>query len=317
MFVFIRLFLGSLLLACSLNATAAQPLLEVNETVNLLTAADSTLIPIDIRSPEAYAAGHLPGAISAPYSRWRGPANNPGQLLSSDAFAELIQELGLSPEQHLLVYATGEDETDFGAAARVYWTLKYLGFDQLSVLNGGYRYWQQEQQTQIDTAANRLPASQTGIQLRPQLAIATDELLDKITREQNNYLLLDSRPPAFFQGSMKAPTASVGGTIAGARNLPFQQWFIEGETRVRPAEEIRQLVAQQQLEADKELLSFCNTGHWAATNWFVLSELAGLDSVRLYPASMAEWTQHTHALPMDNTPSRWEQIVAKLQHLVD
>ncbi len=37
-------------------------------------------------------------------------------------------------------------------------------------------------------------------------------------------------------------------------------------------------------------VSFCNTGHWAATNWFALSEMAGVKGVRLYPESMVGWT---------------------------
>lgn len=293
----------------------ASPLLETHQAAQLL--AEQKLQALDIRSTEAYQQGHIPGAISAPYARWRGPANNPGQLLEAEEFQALIRELGLTPDQHLLVYATGEDDTDFGAAARVYWTLKYLGFTRLSVLNGGFAYWQQDQQNALEHDGNSLPASQTSIQLQPKLAVSTDELLDKITHQQAGYLLLDSRPAAFFEGTVKAPTASVGGTIAGSHNLPYQQWFIPGETRVRPAEEIRQLVSKQLLTNNKELLSFCNTGHWAATNWFVLSELAGLDDVRLYPASIAEWTQNMAALPMDNTPTRWQQIQTKFKQLTD
>ena len=310
MLSFTRILGFSLLLVCS--SLFAQPLLEVPQAASRL--ASSELQALDIRSPELYQQSHIPGAISAPYGRWRGPANNPGQLLSPHDFEQLIQELGLTPEQHILVYSTGEDETDFGAAARVYWSLKYLGFENLSVLNGGFKYWQQENPVEHD--AQQLPASQTRINLQPRLAVGTGELLDKITRQQGDFQLLDSRPPTFFEGIVKAPTATIGGTIAGAQNLPFQQWFNEGDTRIRPAEEIRRLVTEQQLDGASETLSFCNTGHWAATNWFVLSELAGLDNVRLYPGSMAEWTQNPAALPMDNTPGRWQQIKAKFQQLV-
>lgn len=310
MFSLIR-FLGfALLLTCS--NLFAQPLLEVEQAAAALSAGE--LQALDIRSPELYQASHIPGAISAPYGRWRGPANNPGQLLSPQEFEELVQELGLTPEQHILVYSTGDDETDFGAAARVYWSLKYLGFTQLSILNGGFKYWAQHNNT--EQTVQQLPASQTRVRLQPELAVSTDELLDKITRQQGDFQLLDSRPPAFFEGTVKAPTATVGGTITGAQNLPFQQWFNANDTRIRPAAEIRQLVEQQQLTGAAETLSFCNTGHWAATNWFVLSELAGLDNVRLYPGSMAEWTQNPAALPMSNTPSRWQQIKAKFQQLV-
>ena len=43
-------------------------------------------------------------------------------------------------------------------------------------------------------------------------------------------------------------------------------------------------------EAD-DVYSYCNTGHWAAVNWFVLSEVAGKDNVKLYDGSMVAWTK--------------------------
>ena len=61
--------------------------------------------------------------------------------------------------------------------------------------------------------------------------------------------------------------------------------------------------------SDKKLVSFCNTGHWAATNWFVLSELSGLKGVKLYPESMVGWSNAD--LPMDNTPSLWQNLLDK------
>ena len=49
-------------------------------------------------------------------------------------------------------------------------------------------------------------------------------------------------------------------------------------------------------------LSRCNSGHWAAINWFALSELAGIDNTRLYAESMVEWSNAGG--PMMNQPSR-------------
>jgi len=60
---------------------------------------------------------------------------------------------------------------------------------------------------------------------------------------------------------------------------------------------------------DKTIVSYCNTGHWAATNWFALSELSGLKGVKLYPESMVGWSNAD--LPMDNTPSLWQNLLNK------
>lgn len=305
---FLCLILGSA------QAATLQPLLEAHELSTAL-ASNAELQIIDIRSPEDYASGHIPNALSAPYGKWRGPADNPGQLSDDAYFQQLLRELGLTNNQPVVVYSSGADETDFGAAARVYWTLKYLGLSNLSVLNGGFSQWQAAQQS-VATEATPVQSSQLTVQSNPKLVIFKDELLDKITRQEATYQLLDARPPIFYQGQVKAPTASTGGTIASAQNTPFGQWFNQDDTRIRPVAEIKQLVRAQGLDQAQETVSFCNTGHWAATNWFVLSELAGVENVRLYPASLAEWTQTKDNLPMENTPSRLEQIKTKFSQLV-
>ena len=304
----------------SAHAATYQPLLEVPE-LNTALSGETALKLIDIRSPEDYAAGHIAGAVSAPYGKWRGPADNPGQLADEAYFEQLLRQLGITAQQPIVVYSSGADQTDFGATARVYWTLKYLGLTDLSILNGGFKQWQQHRQssamtTDIANSSSPVQTSEYKVRTNPKLVIFKEELLNKITQQDNNYQLLDARPPAFYQGKAKAPTASTGGTIASAKSLPFAQWFNDQDNRVRPVAEIKELVQAQGLDQAPETVSFCNTGHWAATNWFVLSELAGLKEVRLYPASLAEWTQDSSSLPMENTPSRLEQIKTKFSKLV-
>lgn len=317
---------ASLALLCSLlfssaQAATYQPLIEVAE-LNTALGLDSSLTLLDIRSPDDYAAGHISGALSAPYGKWRGPADNPGQLADEAYFEQLLRQLGITGQEPIVVYSSGADQTDFGATARVYWTLKYLGLTDLSILNGGLQQWQSLQHSEALTSApaNRsrpIQSSQIEVRTQPQLVIFKEELLNKIAQQDSNYQLLDARPPTFYQGQVKAPTASTTGTIATAQSLPFAQWFNEQDNRVRPVAEIKELVQAQDLDQAPETVSFCNTGHWAATNWFVLSELAGLTDVRLYPASLAEWTQDSSSLPMDNTPSRLQQIKTKFSKLVD
>lgn len=303
------------LLMSTAQAATVQPLIEATELADALTAHPQLQI-IDIRSPEDYAAGHIAGAVSAPYELWRGPANNPGQLADHAEFEKLLRQLGLTEQQAIVVYSSGVDETDFGAAARVYWTLKYLGLTDLSVLNGGFQQWQLAQHA-ISNDATQVSASQLTVQNNAKLVISKDQLLEKIIQQDTTYQLLDARPPLFYQGKVKAPTASTGGTIATAQNTPFTQWFNDNDTRIRPVAQIKALVHSQGLDQAPETVSFCNTGHWAATNWFVLSELAGLQNVRLYPASLAEWTQAQARLPMDNTPTRLEQLQAMFSNLVN
>ena len=109
---FITWVAGALLAA---SAWAAPPLLTPAE-LQALRLTGSVRI-IDTREGPAYALQHLPGSVSAPYGRWRGPATNPGQLPPMKQLAALVQELGLTPETHAVIVYTGVDSTDFGSAA--------------------------------------------------------------------------------------------------------------------------------------------------------------------------------------------------------
>ena len=81
--------------------------------------------------PQRMPRDTYPGALSAPYGAWRGPATNPGELPPLPDLEALVRRLGLTPDTHVVVVSSGADATDFGASARVYWTLKVLGLEGL------------------------------------------------------------------------------------------------------------------------------------------------------------------------------------------
>ncbi|MGB7399014.1 sulfurtransferase [Castellaniella sp.] len=299
---------AALALASVSSAWAAQPLLTPTELNSLHQQADVRVI--DIRPPDAYAAGHIPGAVSAPYAQWRGPANNPGQLRSVDEFTKQVQALGVDQDTHAIVVSSGADSTDFGASARVYWTLKYLGLTDLSILNGGEKAWVDAGLPQ-DKSVPAVTAST--FQAHPDAAIlaTTDQVAAQVGNPSTT--LVDARPLDFYLGKVKAPTAQVPGTIKGAVNVENGRWFKPGTSIFVAPDQARQIAAQLLPESKaSETISFCNTGHWAATDWFALSEVVGVKNVRLYPESLAEWS-HNADLPMENVPGRSQQILNKLK----
>ena len=309
---FFRLFAAAALAAgAAFGAQAAAPLLTPAELNDLRTSP--TVRIVDIRSAADYSANHIPGAVSAPYAQWRGPADSPGQLPPTDKLADLVRNLGIDKNVHTVVVSTGADQTDFGAAARVYWTLKYLGLSELSILNGGAKAWAdaglpQDQAVPSVAATGFQPALNTSL-------IATQEHV-RAQIDNPRVQLVDARPSNFFRGEVKAPTAKVPGTIRSALNLEHSKWFKPGTAIFVSAEEAKAIAAQSLPDPADETISFCNTGHWAATDWFALSEVVGQKNVTLYPASLAEWTQAPEALPMDNVPSRGQQILKSLKDLV-
>ncbi|HSF95917.1 MAG TPA: rhodanese-like domain-containing protein, partial [Thermohalobaculum sp.] len=125
--------------AGSAQAGGWNKLVGVADLSALMVEGGVTLL--DIRAPEDYAKGHLAGALSAPYGTWRGPQDNPGLELSDAALTERLQSLGITPQSRVAITYEGKDSTDFGAAARVYWTLKSAGLTEIAILNGGITAW--------------------------------------------------------------------------------------------------------------------------------------------------------------------------------
>ena len=106
---------------------------------------------LDIRSAidgggaEAYVKAHIPGAVHSDYDKagWRVTRNGVPFMLPTVAQLEkLIGETGIDEDSHVVIVPAGVSATDFGSAARVYWTLKAAGHPAVSILDGGFAAWQ-------------------------------------------------------------------------------------------------------------------------------------------------------------------------------
>ncbi len=269
-----------------------KPLLSPAELVAI--AADTPNLRI-IHVTGAPDKGVIEGAQFSPYAKWRAGPTNPGAVLPELEYEIEITRLGIDDTTPVVIVHEGKDASDMGAAARVYWTLKSVGVPDLALLNGGFAAWQ-EAGLPVSATPVTVAESDFAAEWREDWSITTSEVA--ALSAAGDARLLDSRPEGFFQGI--AWSIARPGTIKGAENLQFTKFF-EGKTLVAP-ERVAQIAAEAGLNGQTDLVSFCNTGHWAALNWFALSEVAELEGVRLYAASMAEYTQQGHVL--DNEPSR-------------
>lgn len=292
---------------------SAQPLLTPAQLQARLAEPD--LRVVDIRAgrekngKSPYENGHIAGAQSAPYPAWRGPKENPGALLPAAQLTQVVQGLGIDRDTPVVVVVEGSDHTDFGAAARVAWTLKAGGVQQVSILNGGMKAWRAAGLPQTTEVVDALPTP-FEIRFDPRLLATRDEVA-AIVAAPDSTRLLDARPAEFFVGEEKHGAAKTPGTLAGAKNVDNAVWFKGDSAEMLPADEVRRIAALNGIDTSQPTVSFCNSGHWAATNWFVLSEVLGQKDVKLYPESMVGWSQA--GLPMANVPSRLRQFYLQLR----
>lgn len=269
-----------------------QPLVDAGWLASHL--GNPSLVVLDIRDDTKagvpYAAGHIPGAIDAQYSKygWRASIGGaPGLLPTIEDISAKIAALGVNNDTQVVIVPAGTDASEFGGATRVYWTFKVLGHDKVAVLDGGFKAWTAAGE-KVSTDATAVAAKGDFIaKFRPELRAEVAQVQEAIKSDTN---LVDARSVAQFIGKEKTNTVKELGTIPTAVNLNFDKFWDATDGRFASKDAIGALVKEAGVTDEDGIISFCNTGHLASIAWFGLSEVEGLKNVRLYDGSMSQWT---------------------------
>ena len=234
---------------------------------------------------QAYAQGHLPGALHADLNRDLADLAQPGQgrhpLPDSDRFAAQLGEWGIGKDTQVVVYDAGDGSM---AAARAWWLLRLIGHTRVAVLDGGVAAWQAAGMalTAVLPQVEPLPPYPGRFDLR-QVAGA-DEVQSRL--EHAPGWLLDARAGERFRGEVE-PLDPVAGHVPGARNRPFALNVHEG--RLRPAADLRAALLPLLGTHDPgQVVVMCGSGV-TACHLLLAMEVAGLSGARVYAGSWSGW----------------------------
>ncbi|MEO1089958.1 MAG: sulfurtransferase [Pseudomonadota bacterium] len=277
------------------GASAAEPLVSPEWLAENLEQPN--LVVLDVRnridggSPAVHRAGHIPGAIYSDYANdgWRVTVDGvPALLPPADQLEALIGGLGIDEGDHVVIVHSGVNATDFGSAARVYFTLDQAGHDAISILDGGYAAWTADANRPVETGQRAITPVSYEIDVEPQGIWTADDVV--ATLGSDDHVLLDARPLAQFDGHAKHPLAQRPGHIPGATHFDQSTWFEPESATLRPLDEVVAGLPPAVAEGETPIVSYCNTGHWAVTNWFMLTQVLGRSDVEVYDGSMVDWT---------------------------
>jgi thiosulfate/3-mercaptopyruvate sulfurtransferase len=251
-----------------------------------LVVLDSTVVVeadgsggfLSVNGRASYESGHIPtagfadllGALSD------GDSTMDFAMPSPEQFAAAMEALGVSDDSRVVLY----DSSGSVWAARVWWMLRWIGFDRAALLDGGLNAWTAGGRPLSTEPASR-PAGQLTVNLRPQLIADRDEVLASI--DDDSVVLIDSLPPAHYRG--ETAMYERPGHIPGAVNIPVFSAFDE-TGRFRPLDEAASIFEG---EIDSRAITYCGGGIAASSNAFVMTRL-GFTDVAVYAASLQEWT---------------------------
>ncbi len=274
------------------------PISQADESLNAFLVEPETLLSsftgldgliIDARSPQAYAAGHIPGAISVSTYDYFVPNTKPeGMRAFASQAAALYGAAGISMDTPVLVY---DDDTGV-RVARECWLLEYLGHRNVRLLHGGLNAWQQCGGP-IGTQSDSSTAQQFAIQHHSAGFVSADEIKSELDHPKR--VVIDVRDELEHDGLDHTACCERRGHVPGAVWLHWSVFLEQG--RFKSGEAIRALLHSRGIRADDELVPYCHRGARSANTYWAL-RLAGYAQVRNYIGSWHEWSARTE-LPLE------------------
>ncbi len=228
--------------------------------------------------------GHIPGAQFADMdtdlasamtsTSGRHPLPDPHELVKK------LQSWGVNNSSQIICY----DDKTGAFAARMWWLLKWLGHNNVAVLNGGIHAWTEKNlPLQIDVQKNSMGSFEG--EANNEMWVDIEFIKEQLKANKIN--LFDARSSDRFTAK-DLKTDPVPGHIPGAMSLPFAG-NVSKQGEFLPTEELQNRYTSIMTNAEnKEAISMCGSGVTACHNLLAMS-IAGFPMMRLYVGSWSEW----------------------------
>jgi len=233
--------------------------------------------------------GHIEGSRHADFtqpgftgddSRYRNTLPDPKD------FANAMARLGVHDGARVVLY----DDAASLWATRVWWMLRWIGFDNAAVLDGGWLYWDDAGGRTSETPRPHDPADLTHGH-RPELFVTKDEVMAAL--DDRDTLLIDALSEAQFEG--REESLGLKGHISGAVNIPGASLVDCISEEFLPLDLLAGLFPENK---SQRTIVYCGSGVAASSVAFTMTRL-GYDNVSIYMPGLQEWIDDPNA-PVEN-----------------
>ncbi|MGD9965381.1 MAG: 3-mercaptopyruvate sulfurtransferase [Hyphomonadaceae bacterium] len=250
-----------------------------------LRVIDATwFMPNDPRDAKAlYAERRIPGAIFFDIDDIADTESDlPHMLPPPEKFASRMKKLGVGDGARIVVY----DNHGLMSAARVWWTFRVFGHEDVTVLDGGFPAWERAgYEIETGPPARRMERHFT-VRMRGDLVRNLSDVRRAIETGANP--ILDARASPRFRGETPEPRAGLrGGHMPGAVNVPFSS-LLNPDGAVKTAAELKQIFDAAEIDQRTAPICCCGSGITAAVLALGLARVGRWDA-SVYDGSWAEW----------------------------
>jgi thiosulfate/3-mercaptopyruvate sulfurtransferase len=242
----------------------------------------ATIVVAVGNSEDDYIAGHIPNARFVRYDDIAIDADGlSSELPPVEQIRKVLSAVGISDQSKIVIYGAAIP------AARMFFTLDYIGHRNAKILNGGLNAWKAYGGAiEIGNAPKAALATLTP-QPHPQRLVNADWIKQRLSTPR--MMLLDARPDSEFTGADGGMNgAHVKGHLPDARQLVWNS-LLDSSGKYLPDAELRKRFEAIGADANTPLVSYCMIGMRASVTYFVARHL-GYDA-RLYDGSIVDWTR--------------------------
>ena len=247
--------------------------------------------PYDVVSGfDNYRTSHIPNAAFLDLQQSLSDNDSPYRFTipALQDLADRFKKQGVGDPFHIILYSANGMQW----ATRIWWMLYAVGYEKVSILNGGFAAWQQAGLPTQDSITTWSPAKFEA-QIRPNIFVGKQRVLEAIADQKT--VLLNALTRDLHLGE----SARYGrpGRIPTSINIPFSNFMKNGLDYIRPASEAQQILAEYGLTPNTDIVNYCGGGIAATLNAFVMLQL-GFSDLQIYDNSMSEWAMD-HSLAIE------------------
>ena len=207
-----------------------------------------------------------------------------------EILAEKFKRLGVGDDLHIVLYSRNGAQW----SARLWWMLRSVGIDNVSILDGGFNEWEK---SGLPTSQKILtyPPADFVFTPRENIFVNKQVVIDAI--DNPDTIILNSLTADIHKG--QNPRYGRPGRIPKSKNIPFHELLDSKTGRFKPIEELTKIFEINKITKDKNIVNYCGGGIAASLEAFVLYQL-GFENILIYDNSLHEWAAIDQTLPMEN-----------------
>jgi thiosulfate/3-mercaptopyruvate sulfurtransferase len=274
--------MSTILIALAVLVATKQGLLVSAAELAASLKDPATLVVAVGNSDDDFIAAHIPGARFVRYDDIAIDADGlSSELPPIDQLKRVLSAAGISDKSKIVIY--GSPIT----AARMFFTLDYIGHPNARVLNGGLNAWKASGGAIEIGPAPKVAIAALTPRPHSERVVSADWIKERLSSPKMT--LLDARPDNEFTGADGGMNgAHVKGHLPDAQQLVWNT-LLDSTGKFLPDAELRKKFEAIGANTTTPLVSYCMVGMRASVTYFVARHL-GYDA-RLYDGSIVDWTR--------------------------